>query len=264
MPAPLADVGSAEPMMGGSSASAILGSRCGVVDRRAFKVRMPSLSLVPVRLDVVSLLSGRSGMIARHDNPRRAARPPMSCGGGRAAAATPPRPRWGGRIRTIPDRNCFAAIVYMARTSTPWRLLPARELGCASPATVWRRLDEWVKAGVFDQLHLEVLGTSRRRGWSGIAGRLSGRCRGCRATGGGPSVGIGVAAVLCVRAAGVCAHLLQPVLTNWRRAVAATRAAARDRQGKYLPSRKPYATFLMGKYCRGGKRRHHERAGSTR
>jgi transposase len=45
----------------------------------------------------------------------------------------------------------------MARTSTPWRLLPARELGCGSPATAWRRLDEWAKAGVFDQLHLDVL-----------------------------------------------------------------------------------------------------------
>ena len=45
----------------------------------------------------------------------------------------------------------------MARTSTPWRLLPARELGCGSPATVWRRLTEWANAGVFDQLHLEVL-----------------------------------------------------------------------------------------------------------
>ena len=45
----------------------------------------------------------------------------------------------------------------MARTSTSWRLLPARELGCGSPATVWRRLTEWAKAGVFDQLHLEVL-----------------------------------------------------------------------------------------------------------
>ena len=33
----------------------------------------------------------------------------------------PPRPRYGGRHRVIPDRNCFAAIVYMARTSTPWR-----------------------------------------------------------------------------------------------------------------------------------------------
>jgi hypothetical protein len=45
----------------------------------------------------------------------------------------------------------------MARTSTPWRLLPARELGCGSPATCWRRLTEWAKAGVFDALHLKVL-----------------------------------------------------------------------------------------------------------
>ena len=63
----------------------------------------------------------------------------------------PPRPPYGGRHRTIPDRNCFAAIVFMARTSTPWRLLPAQELGCGSPATCWRRLTEWAKAGVFAQ-----------------------------------------------------------------------------------------------------------------
>jgi transposase len=68
-----------------------------------------------------------------------------------------PRPWYGGRRRTIPDRNCFAAIVYMVRTSTPWRLLPAQELGCGSPATCWRRLTEWAKAGLFNQLHLEVL-----------------------------------------------------------------------------------------------------------
>jgi transposase len=81
----------------------------------------------------------------------------------------PPRPWWGGRRRTVPDRNCFAAIVYMARTSTPWRLLPARELGCGSPATCWRRLAEWAAAGVFDQLHLEVLdrlGEQGRLDWS--------------------------------------------------------------------------------------------------
>jgi transposase len=45
----------------------------------------------------------------------------------------------------------------MARISTPWRLLPARELGCGSSATCWRRLTEWAKAGVFDQLQLEIL-----------------------------------------------------------------------------------------------------------
>jgi transposase len=87
----------------------------------------------------------------------------------------PPRPPYGGRHRAISDRNCFAAIVYMARTSTRWRLLPARELGCGSPATCWRRrLTEWANAGVFDQLHLEVsdrLGeqagwTGRRPGWT--------------------------------------------------------------------------------------------------
>jgi transposase len=68
-----------------------------------------------------------------------------------------PSPPYGGRHRAIPDCNCFAAIVYMARTSTPWRLLPARELGCGSPTTCWRRLTEWANAGVFDQLHLQVL-----------------------------------------------------------------------------------------------------------
>ena len=69
----------------------------------------------------------------------------------------PPRPPYGGRRRAVPDRNCFTAIVYMARTSTSWWLLPARELGCGSPTTCWRRLTEWAKAGVFDQLHLEIL-----------------------------------------------------------------------------------------------------------
>jgi transposase len=81
----------------------------------------------------------------------------------------PPRPPYGGRRRSISDRNCLAAIVYMARTSTPWRLLPARELGCGSPATVWRRLDEWARAGVFEALHLEVLdrlGEQERLDWT--------------------------------------------------------------------------------------------------
>ena len=81
----------------------------------------------------------------------------------------PPRPPYGGRHRTISDRNCFAALVFMARTSTPWRLLPARELGCGSPATCWRRLTEWADAGVFDALHLVVLdrlGEQGRLDWS--------------------------------------------------------------------------------------------------
>ena len=96
-----------------------------------------------------------------------------------------PRPWYGGRRRTVPDRSCFAAIVYMARTSTPWRLLPARELGCGSPATAWRRLNEWAKAGVFEQLHLEVLdrlGLAGRLDWS----RASVDSASVRAKRGGP------------------------------------------------------------------------------
>jgi transposase len=48
----------------------------------------------------------------------------------------PPRPWWGRPVRAIPGRSCFAAIVYMGRTSPSWRLLPARELGYGSSATV--------------------------------------------------------------------------------------------------------------------------------
>jgi hypothetical protein len=54
----------------------------------------------------------------------------------------------------------------MARTSTPWRLLPAKELGCGSDSTVRRRFDQWAAAGVFEQLHAEILDRL------GVAGRL--------------------------------------------------------------------------------------------
>ena len=76
----------------------------------------------------------------------------------------PPRP-CGGVPRRVPDRNCVAALIFMARTSTPWALLPAKELGCGSATTCWRRLDEWARAGVFDQLQallLDELGAAGR------------------------------------------------------------------------------------------------------
>jgi transposase len=80
-----------------------------------------------------------------------------------------PRPWYGGRTRTIPDRNCFAAIVYMARTSAPWRLLPAGELGCCSEVTVRRRLVEWSNAAVCERLQDQLpdrLGTEGLLDWS--------------------------------------------------------------------------------------------------
>jgi transposase len=45
---------------------------------------------------------------------------------------------------------------------------PTTPLGCGSPATAWRRLTEWTKAGVFKQLHLEALDRL------GLTGRLDG------------------------------------------------------------------------------------------
>ena len=68
----------------------------------------------------------------------------------------PARPR-GGVPRHVPDRNCVATLVFMTRTSTPWSLLPVKELGCGSATTCCWRLDEWARAGVFDQLQAELL-----------------------------------------------------------------------------------------------------------
>jgi transposase len=89
----------------------------------------------------------------------------------RVAPLLPPPPR-RGRRRTIPDRACFAAIVFMARTSTPWDLLPAQELGCGSASTAYRRFTHWTRAGVFDQLTLlllDELGEAGRIDWSRIS-----------------------------------------------------------------------------------------------
>src|SRR5919197_5281563 len=46
----------------------------------------------------------------------------------------PPSHARGGAPRTVPDRACMAAIVFMARTSTPWALLPVgSRTGAAVP-----------------------------------------------------------------------------------------------------------------------------------
>ena len=80
-----------------------------------------------------------------------------------AASPTTATPRRGPAPR--PDRNCVAALVFMTRTSTPWSLLPTKELGCGSATTCWRRLDEWARAGVFERLQavlLDELGAAGR------------------------------------------------------------------------------------------------------
>jgi transposase len=75
----------------------------------------------------------------------------------------PPSHARGGAPRTVPDRACMAAIIFMARTSTPWALLPVGEFGCGSVTTCWRRFAEWAAAGVFERLQellLDELGAA--------------------------------------------------------------------------------------------------------
>ena len=60
----------------------------------------------------------------------------------------PPKPK-GGRPR-VPERAVLSGIVFVARTGTPWRLLPA-ELGAGSRVTAWRRLRDWQEAGVWER-----------------------------------------------------------------------------------------------------------------
>src|SRR4029450_3853668 len=81
----------------------------------------------------------------------------------------PPSRVRGGAPRTVSDRACMAAILFMARTSTPWALLPVGEFGCGSVTTCWRRFAERAHAGVFERLHevlLDELGTAGQLDWS--------------------------------------------------------------------------------------------------
>src|SRR5215207_8566947 len=111
-------------------------------------------------------------MIPAHDHPGRppAARPAVAAHPAPAPSAAIPRPR--RRPRTVPDRACMAAIIFMARTSTPWALLPVGEFGCGSVTTCWRRFAQWAAAGVFERLQellLDELGAAGALDWSRIS-----------------------------------------------------------------------------------------------
>lgn len=81
----------------------------------------------------------------------------------------PPKPK-GGRPR-IADRQAFTGILFVLKTGTPWEHLP-QEMGCGSGMTCWRRLHEWMQAGVWERLHrvlLDELGRADRIDWSRAA-----------------------------------------------------------------------------------------------
>jgi transposase len=84
----------------------------------------------------------------------------------------PPSRARGGAPRTVTDRACMAAVLFMARTSTPWALLPVGEFGCGSVTTYWRRFSEWAHAGVFERLQellLDELGQAGQLDWSRVS-----------------------------------------------------------------------------------------------
>ena len=71
-----------------------------------------------------------------------------------------PSPR-GGKPR-VPDRVCLAGILFVLKTGIPWEDFP-QEMGCCG-MTLWNRLDEWRKAGVWDALHRLLLDKLRAAG----------------------------------------------------------------------------------------------------
>lgn len=52
------------------------------------------------------------------------------------------------------NRNCLEGILFVLRTGIPWEYLPA-QFGCCG-MTCWRRLRDWIAAGVWQKVH-EIL-----------------------------------------------------------------------------------------------------------
>ena len=65
------------------------------------------------------------------------------------------RRRFPGR-KPISDRAALTGILFVLKTGMAWRDLPL-ELDCGSGMTCWRRLRDWQKAGVWEELHRELL-----------------------------------------------------------------------------------------------------------
>jgi transposase len=70
--------------------------------------------------------------------------------------------RYPGRKR-LDDRAALQGILFVLHTGMAWRHLPL-ELGFGSGSTCDRRLDDWQRAGVWEQLHALLLAKLRAAG----------------------------------------------------------------------------------------------------
>lgn len=75
------------------------------------------------------------------------------------AEAAKPR---GGRPRAD-ARLCLVGILFVLHNGGAWNAMPA-ELSAASPATCWRRLQEWTQAGVWDAIWKRALAVLNKEG----------------------------------------------------------------------------------------------------
>lgn len=59
----------------------------------------------------------------------------------------------GGRP-WVDDRECLEGVLWILRSGARWRDIPP---DLPSPATCWRRLQEWAGEGCLDEIHAAVL-----------------------------------------------------------------------------------------------------------
>lgn len=62
----------------------------------------------------------------------------------------------------VDDRVCLTGIVFVLKTGIPWEDFP-QEMGCCG-MTLWNRLNEWRRAGVWQRLHRLLLDKLRGAG----------------------------------------------------------------------------------------------------
>jgi transposase len=72
----------------------------------------------------------------------------------------PPKPRARGGRPPLSNRKVLSGILFVLKTGIPWEDLP-QEMGCGSGMTCWRRLRDWQKAGVWENLHRVLLAKLR-------------------------------------------------------------------------------------------------------